>query len=55
MRALHVLHPQYGFDQHKGYPTPDHLVALRTHGASIVHRRTFGPVRLVLGLRSTPE
>ena len=55
MRALHRLHPQYGFDQHKGYPTRDHLEALRAHGASAVHRHTFGPVRLVLGLRSTPE
>jgi ribonuclease HII len=55
MRALHLLHPQYGFDQHKGYPTRDHLQALRAHGASAVHRRTFEPVRLVLGLRSVPE
>lgn len=46
---LHAAHPQYGFAAHKGYPTPDHLLALRTHGASPVHRRSFGPVRLALG------
>jgi ribonuclease HII len=43
--ALHELHPQYGFDGHKGYPTPQHLAALREHGACPQHRRTFGPVR----------
>ncbi|WP_374673555.1 ribonuclease HII [Ideonella sp.] len=46
---LHTAHPQYGFAAHKGYPTPDHLLALRTHGASPVHRRSFAPVRLALG------
>lgn len=48
MLALHHLHPQYGFDQHKGYPTPAHLAALRTHGVSLVHRRSFGPVHAIL-------
>jgi ribonuclease HII len=43
--ALHEQHPQYGFDEHKGYPTPQHLAALREHGACPQHRRTFGPVR----------
>jgi ribonuclease HII len=42
---LHALHPQYGFDVHKGYPTPAHLAALRAHGPCAVHRRSFGPVR----------
>lgn len=46
---LHAAHPQYGFAAHKGYPTPDHLEALRLHGASPVHRRSFAPVRLVMG------
>jgi ribonuclease HII len=46
---LHALHPQYGFDGHKGYPTPEHLAALREHGACPQHRRSFGPVRDVLG------
>jgi ribonuclease HII len=43
--ALHEQHPQYGFDGHKGYPTPQHLAALREHGACPQHRRSFGPVR----------
>lgn len=46
--TLHELHPQYGFDGHKGYATPAHLAALRRHGACIVHRRSFAPVREVL-------
>lgn len=37
--------PQYGFDRHFGYPTPDHLEALRQHGPCALHRRSFGPVR----------
>ncbi len=47
---LHALHPQYGFDEHKGYSTPQHLAALKQHGACAIHRRTFGPVREALGL-----
>ena len=45
---LHALHPQYGFDGHKGYPTPAHLAALREHGACAQHRRSFAPVRELL-------
>ena len=42
---LHAQHPQYGFDAHKGYPTREHLAALRAHGPCPQHRRSFGPVR----------
>jgi ribonuclease HII len=49
MRRLHVLYPQYGFDEHKGYSTPAHLDALDRHGACAVHRRSFEPVRRSLG------
>jgi ribonuclease HII len=45
MLQLHEQYPQYGFAEHKGYPTPAHLAALREHGVSAVHRRSFGPVR----------
>jgi ribonuclease HII len=48
MRRLHERFPQYGFDEHKGYPTPEHLRALRRHGVCEVYRRTFAPVREVL-------
>jgi len=44
---LHERYPQYGFAAHKGYPTAEHLLALRTHGACAEHRRSFAPVRLV--------
>jgi ribonuclease HII len=47
--ALHDQHPKYGFAAHKGYSTPEHLEALRLHGASPVHRRSFAPVREALG------
>ncbi|MBL0085977.1 MAG: ribonuclease HII [Ideonella sp.] len=46
--ALHEAHPQYGFATHKGYPTPEHLAALRAHGACEEHRRSFAPVYAVL-------
>jgi ribonuclease HII len=48
MRALDALYPQYGFAQHKGYPTATHLAALRAHGVLAAHRRTFAPVREIL-------
>lgn len=46
--ALHAQHPQYGFATHKGYPTADHLAALRQHGACPQHRRSYAPVRAVI-------
>jgi len=45
---LHREHPQYGFDGHKGYSTPEHLAALKAHGACPHHRRSFAPVRETL-------
>ena len=44
MLVLHAEFPMYGFDRHMGYPTAFHLQALREHGASRVHRRSFAPV-----------
>jgi ribonuclease HII len=52
---LHALHPAYGFATHKGYPTPEHLAALQAHGPCAVHRRSFAPVRAVLGSDGTPR
>jgi len=48
MRRLHERFPQYGFDEHKGYPTPRHLKALRRYGVCEVYRRSFAPVRALL-------
>jgi ribonuclease HII len=44
MRAFHEQFPAYGFDQNKGYGTPEHLEALRTNGPCAIHRRLFAPV-----------
>lgn len=45
MQDLHLRHPQYGFNQHMGYPTEVHIQALRQHGPCLEHRRSFSPVR----------
>jgi len=42
----HERHPEYGFHQHKGYGTKRHIRALRRHGPSRIHRRTFSGVRV---------
>lgn len=44
MRELDLLHPEYGLASHKGYGTPEHRRALKLHGPSALHRRTFAPV-----------
>ena len=44
LTALDAFHPAYGFAEHKGYATPEHLAALRVHGACDAHRRSFAPV-----------
>ena len=41
MRDLHTRYPEYGFDHHKGYPTRQHLDAIRRYGLSPIHRRSF--------------
>ena len=48
LRELHLQHPEYGFDRHKGYGTAEHLRALQAHGALPVHRRSFAPVARAL-------
>ncbi len=48
MQQLDVAYPQYGFAGHKGYPTAEHLAAIKTHGVINEHRRSFKPVRDVL-------
>jgi ribonuclease HII len=45
---FHQQYPQYGFAEHKGYSTAEHMSALRTHGACPQHRRSFAPVAEVL-------
>jgi ribonuclease HII len=45
MTALHVRYPQYGFDRHKGYSTPEHFESLAKFGPCDIHRRSFDPIR----------
>lgn len=45
MVEWHRRFPDYGFDRHKGYPTPEHLRLLRELGPCGIHRRSFAPVR----------
>lgn len=45
MEDLDRKYPQYLFGKHKGYPTKDHLHALRKFGSIGEHRKTFGPVK----------
>lgn len=49
MEALDALYPGYGLARHKGYPTRDHVEALQRLGVTPVHRRSFAPVRDLLG------
>ena len=42
--ALDARYPQYGFAQHKGYATPQHLEALQAHGPCPIHRKSFAPI-----------
>lgn len=48
LMVLDNQYPQYGFGRHKGYPTREHLDALKTHGVLEIHRRSFGPVKRLL-------
>ena len=48
MTVLHEKYPQYGFAEHKGYASPEHLAALREHGPCEIHRRTFEPILTLL-------
>ena len=49
MQELDARYPGYGFARHKGYPTAAHLEVLRALGPCCEHRRSFGPVRALLG------
>jgi ribonuclease HII len=45
---LDKIYPQYGFAQHKGYPTAAHLAALAAHGICVEHRLSFAPVKKIV-------
>lgn len=44
MRGYDKIYPNYGFGQHKGYPTKEHILKLAKFGASDIHRKTFYPI-----------
>ena len=48
MRELALEFPQYGWDRNAGYPTAEHLLAIKKYGITKHHRRTFGPVKKCL-------
>ena len=50
MAELARRYPNYGFDRHKGYGTPEHHAAIARYGVTPHHRRSFRPVQLALGL-----
>jgi len=54
MCKLDAEYPGYGFSKHKGYPVREHRAALIRLGASAIHRRSFAPVREILGLPPLP-
>src|SRR5260221_2033137 len=47
MLEYHRQYPAYGFAEHKGYGTPQHLAALAEHGPCPIHRRSFAPLKPV--------
>jgi len=48
MGVLESRYPGYGFAEHKGYGTPEHLAALRERGPCEIHRRSFEPVQALM-------
>lgn len=53
MKKYDLIYPEYGFAKHKGYPTKQHKEALKTYGATPIHRKTFQPVKEVLNEQLT--
>ena len=49
MIRYHKEYPQYNFDKNKGYLTKTHMIALKEYGPSPIHRKTYEPVRKLLG------
>lgn len=55
MAVLHQRYPQFGFADHKGYPTAAHLAAIQQYGILAEHRRSFKPVRLIAERDALPQ
>ena len=48
MRTYDEMYPEYGFKQHKGYPTKAHIEALNRYGITPIHRKSYEPVARLL-------
>ena len=48
MMEMHEIYPNYGFDKHKGYGTKLHMERLRQFGPSPIHRKSFGPIKILI-------
>lgn len=48
MVKMDALYPEYGFAQHKGYPTKMHLSALQKEGVTPIHRQSYAPIKALL-------
>ncbi len=48
MIELDRLYPQYGLARHKGYPTAEHLAAIRRYGVNELYRKSYKPVALII-------
>jgi len=55
MTELATHYPEYGFDRHFGYATPEHLVNLTKYGPCPIHRRSFAPVAALIEPKSVLE
>lgn len=55
MDYYHELYPQYGFEKHRGYGTPQHMKALKSYGPCRIHRKSFEPVARALQLNIQNE
>jgi ribonuclease HII len=49
MEQMALEYPQYGFDKHVGYGTAAHIAALKSHGICILHRKSYKPIRQLIG------
>ena len=48
MDEMDLKYPNYGFKKHKGYPTKDHIEAIKKYGITDIHRKTFKPIKTML-------
>ena len=48
MIEMDKVFPEFGFSKHKGYPTADHVEALKTYGYTPIHRKTYNPVKKMI-------